>query len=52
VKDNGIGYGRTKGRGRGMGLSIMRYRASMFEATIDIRARPEGGTDLVCCFQP
>lgn len=51
VRDNGIGYGKTPSQGRGMGLSIMRYRASMFEATIDIRARPEGGTDLVCCFQ-
>ena len=51
VSDNGVGYGKTPSHGRGMGLSIMRYRASMFEATIDIRARPQGGTDLVCCFQ-
>lgn len=51
VSDNGIGYGKTPSHGKGMGLSIMRYRASMFEATIDIRGRPQGGTDLVCCFQ-
>ncbi|HWR68840.1 MAG TPA: PAS domain-containing sensor histidine kinase [Desulfomonilia bacterium] len=51
ISDNGIGYGKTPSHGRGMGLSIMRYRASMIEATIDIRARPQGGTDLVCCFQ-
>jgi nitrate/nitrite-specific signal transduction histidine kinase len=33
-----------------MGLNIMQYRASMIEATLDIRARPGGGTELVCCF--
>ncbi|HRW79313.1 MAG TPA: ATP-binding protein [Desulfomonilia bacterium] len=51
VTDNGRGFGKTPTHGRGMGISIMRYRASMFEATIDIRARSQGGTDLVCCFQ-
>jgi signal transduction histidine kinase len=51
VSDNGIGIGKTSNHGKGMGLSIMRYRASMFGATLDIRGRESGGTDLVCSFQ-
>ncbi len=50
VSDNGVGMGQARGHGRGMGLNIMQYRASMIEATLDIKARPGGGTDLVCCF--
>lgn len=51
VSDNGVGYGAAPSRGGGMGLSIMRYRASMFGAAIDIRRRPRGGTTLACRFQ-
>jgi signal transduction histidine kinase len=50
VSDNGIGIGKARSTGRGMGLNIMRYRASMFGATLDIRCGERCGTDLVCSF--
>jgi nitrate/nitrite-specific signal transduction histidine kinase len=34
-----------------MGLSIMQYRASMIAASLDFKVHPQGGTDVVCCFQ-
>jgi signal transduction histidine kinase len=50
VSDNGFGVRKGLGRGKGMGLSIMRYRASMFGASLDIRSRVNAGTDIVCSF--
>ncbi len=34
-----------------MGFNIMRYRASMFGATVDMKPGEQGGTDIVCSFQ-
>jgi signal transduction histidine kinase len=53
VSDNGIGIGigKTRSYGKGMGLNIMRYRASMFGASLEIKNRDNGGTDLICYFQ-
>ncbi len=51
VSDNGIGIGKSKGYGKGMGLNIMRYRASMFGASLDIKCSENGGTSIVCTFQ-
>jgi signal transduction histidine kinase len=51
VSDNGIGIRKARSTGKGMGLNIMRYRASMFGATVDMRCREQGGTDMVCSFQ-
>jgi signal transduction histidine kinase len=51
VSDNGMGFAKISSHGRGMGLSIMQYRASMIEASLDFKVNPQGGTDVVCCFQ-
>lgn len=51
VSDNGIGIRKAKSTGRGMGFNIMRYRASMFGATVDMKPGEQGGTDIVCSFQ-
>jgi len=51
VSDNGIGIGKSKGYGKGMGLNIMRYRAAMFGASLDIKGLENGGTSILCTFQ-
>ncbi len=59
VSDNGIGYepGRPAGskpagsKPAGMGLSIMRYRADMIDARLDISGSPGQGTTVTCTFQ-
>jgi signal transduction histidine kinase len=51
ISDNGVGIRKAKSTGKGMGFNIMRYRASMFGATVDMRRREQGGTDIVCSFQ-
>lgn len=51
VRDNGVGFAKISSHGRGMGLSIMQYRASMIGASLDFKVQPQGGTDVVCCFQ-
>lgn len=35
----------------GMGISIMKHRANMIGASIDIKNRPEGGTIVKCSFE-
>ena len=50
VSDNGLGVGKSPGSGKGMGLSIMRYRASMFGASLDMRSRENAGTEVICSF--
>jgi signal transduction histidine kinase len=50
VSDNGLGVKKGMGGGKGMGLSIMRYRASMFGASLDMRSRENSGTDVICSF--
>ena len=51
VKDNGVGFGPDTEAGAGLGQRIMRYRASMIGATIDITAEVGSGT-LVRCALP
>ena len=50
VKDNGHGFAGGTAQGKGMGLNIMRYRASMISASLDIRGDDERGTVLTCSF--
>jgi signal transduction histidine kinase len=50
VKDNGHGFVSGATQGKGMGLNIMRYRASMISASLDIRGDDERGTVLTCSF--
>ncbi len=52
VSDNGTGL-RLSGNGTGgMGIRIMRYRAKVIGATLDIRSEPGRGTDIICTFAP
>ncbi|MEI6153850.1 MAG: ATP-binding protein [Deltaproteobacteria bacterium] len=51
VKNSGLGFRRgTKGK-KGMGLSIMKHRAGMIGASLDIRSDINGGTIVTCLFQ-
>lgn len=47
VADDGVGI-RTDKAGKGMGLDIMRYRAGMINAALEVKPRPEGGTIVAC----
>lgn len=49
VRDNGSGLAPIAGRG--MGLNIMKYRASMIGAMLDIKNHGEGGVLVSCSFQ-
>ncbi|MBA4391326.1 MAG: hypothetical protein C0399_10365 [Syntrophus sp. (in: bacteria)] len=51
VEDDGCGIGNAVNHRKGMGLNIMRYRASMIGASLDIRDGERGGTTLTCSFQ-
>ncbi|MCX5808449.1 MAG: histidine kinase [Proteobacteria bacterium] len=51
VRNSGLGFRRgTKGK-KGMGLSIMKHRAGMIGASLDIRSDINGGTVVTCSFQ-
>lgn len=51
VTDNGVGIPAAKPTGSGMGLHIMRYRASVLKAALEIRRGIDGvGTTVTCVF--
>ncbi|RYD81947.1 MAG: PAS domain S-box protein [Verrucomicrobiaceae bacterium] len=50
VHGNGSSIALPLPRGPGLGLHIMRYRAGLIGATLDIRPGAEGGTEVVCEF--
>jgi signal transduction histidine kinase len=50
VVDDGRGFGRTKATTVGMGLRIMKYRAAMLGATLQVHSTPGHGTTLICAF--
>ncbi len=50
VIDNGTGIEPTAQSADGMGLRIMRYRARMIGASIDVRHEPHGGTIVACHY--
>jgi PAS domain S-box-containing protein len=51
VDDNGIGLTPTPGKSTGMGMQIMRYRAALINATLDIGPGSRGsGTTISCRF--
>lgn len=52
VADNGTGLGAQDGGTAGLGLHIMRYRAQLIGARLEIRRRPRGGTAVVVSWQP
>lgn len=48
ITDDGCGIPPEHARNAGLGLRIMRYRADMIGGTLEIRRRPEGGTQVTC----
>jgi len=52
VQDNGIGFQMARPGRSGMGIRIMRYRAKVIGATLDVKTQPGGGTEVVCLFFP
>lgn len=51
VNDNGVGFPKTATDGSGMGLQIMKYRAGMIGAMLEIRSAGKSGTAVVCAFK-
>jgi two-component system CheB/CheR fusion protein len=52
VKDDGRGFDSSNSAGPGMGIRIMRYRARVIDATLDLKSRPGHGTQITCGFYP
>ncbi|MFO1513955.1 MAG: PAS domain S-box protein [Verrucomicrobiota bacterium] len=50
VRDHGIGISSGATAGRGMGIRIMKYRARMIGAELQVQPRPGGGTEVSCRF--
>ncbi|MDH3717247.1 MAG: response regulator [Planctomycetota bacterium] len=48
IRDNGIGLSSERDEAEGMGLRIMRYRAEIVGAALNIRAAEGGGTIVTC----
>ncbi len=48
VRDDGAGLPDDAGAKGGMGLRIMKYRADIIGASLDVQRGPEGGTVAVC----
>jgi signal transduction histidine kinase len=51
VKNSGIVFRRGTNNKKGMGMSIMRHRAGMIGASLDIRSDANTGTIVTCLFQ-
>ena len=51
LPDNGVGFPKKVKNDSGMGLQIMKYRAGMIGATLDIRSGNGEGTTVVCGFR-
>ncbi|MCU0786706.1 MAG: PAS domain-containing sensor histidine kinase [Verrucomicrobia bacterium] len=52
VRDDGIGFKTASSRRAGMGIRIMRYRANVIGATLDVMSQQGRGTEVVCTFSP
>ena len=50
IQDDGAGFEMTGGNSTGMGIRIMRYRARVIGATLDLKSRPGQGTQVTCVF--
>lgn len=50
VRDNGVGMTSGPTPNRGMGIRIMKYRARMIGAELQVQPRPGGGTEVSCRF--
>ena len=52
IEDDGCGFLPGDSRPAGMGVRIMRYRAQVIGATLDLRSLPGRGTRLTCELYP
>jgi signal transduction histidine kinase len=52
ITDNGVGLDATSKRREGQGLRIMRHRARMINATLEVQSAPGGGTVVRCRVRP
>ena len=52
VQDDGAGFELPRTGGTGMGVRIMRYRARVIGATLDLKSKPGQGTQVTCTFYP
>ncbi len=52
VQDDGAGFEPPGTGGAGMGIRIMRYRARVIGATLDLKSKPGKGTQVTCMFYP
>ena len=52
VQDDGAGFSLPGTGGAGMGIRIMRYRARVIGATLDLKSKPGQGTQVTCTFYP
>ncbi len=50
IRDDGSGFEMSEGRVTGMGIRIMRYRARVIGATLDLKSQPGQGTQVTCVF--
>jgi signal transduction histidine kinase len=51
IKDNGRSSHNVANENIGMGISIMKHRANMIGASLDIKNSSEGGTLVTCSFE-
>src|SRR5205807_8443194 len=51
IRDNGVGMPGNLEQAKGMGVRIMRYRAALIGASLEIGAGENGGTVVVCTVQ-
>jgi len=51
IRNDGLAFRRGDPHRKGMGLSIMKHRANMIGASLDIRNDADGGTVVACSFQ-
>jgi signal transduction histidine kinase len=48
ISDDGIGISRGEGANPGVGLQIMRHRANLIGASLEIDTRAGKGTSVIC----
>ena len=50
IQDDGSGFELSGVNHSGMGIRIMRYRARVIGATLDLKSLPGQGTQVTCVF--
>jgi len=50
VQDDGVGFRATDREKTGMGIGIMRYRAKVIGAVLELHSRPDRGTNVTCKY--